>query len=259
MDRAHGRTLAPDPRESGPATIAAVTVAAVVLAASTERALADAIGQPRVRRIVDLAWAGGALPVIVVAPDPDGTVARAIAETEATWHPPAPAEGGPVGQMIHGCEAAAGDVRDTTAVLLWPARMIWVGAETVTSLIEAHGTDPESALRPSWRDEAGWPALVPLSRLDQLRLVSPSLGPNEAIDAFCGSVPSRTIELGDPGVVFDADTAEADLPPYEGPSVPAGGHVHEWGEDVEGIVDTRGEGRGLAPYPQAGPGGPADV
>ena len=32
---------------------------------------------------------------------------------------------------------------DTDAVLLWPARMTWVGPETITSLIEAHGTAPD--------------------------------------------------------------------------------------------------------------------
>jgi CTP:molybdopterin cytidylyltransferase MocA len=158
--------------------------------------------------------------------------------------------------MLHGVEVAAAEVRDTTAALLWPARMIWVGAETITSLIEAHGTDPRSVLRPSWQGEAGWPVLLPVAHLEQLRMVSPELDPVEAMDALTESAPSRTIDLGDPGVVFDASTSEADLPPYEGPAVPAGGHVHEWGEDVEGIADVPGEGRGLAPYPQAG--GPAD-
>jgi hypothetical protein len=66
------------------------------------------------------------------------------------------------------------------------------------------------------------------------------------------------IDLGDPGVVFDASTAESDLPPYEGPSVPPGGHVHEWGEHVADVSDVPGEGRALSPYPQAAPGGPAD-
>ena len=52
-----------------------MTVAAVVLSASAEGALADTLGQPRVRRLADLAWSGGALPVMVLSPDPDGAVA----------------------------------------------------------------------------------------------------------------------------------------------------------------------------------------
>jgi CTP:molybdopterin cytidylyltransferase MocA len=197
--------------------------------------------------------------VIVLAPDPDGAVAHSIAETEATWHAPAPHEDGPKGQMARGVEVATDEVRDTTAALLWPARMIWVGAETITSLIEAHGTQPDSVLRPSWRGEAGWPVLVPVAHLDRLRVISPELDPVAAMNALTSSAPARAIELGDPGVVFDASTPEADLPPYEGPAVPAGGHVHEWGEDVDGIADAPGEGRGLAPYPQAAPGGPGDA
>ncbi len=236
-----------------------MTVAAVILSASAEGALTDTLGQPRVRRLVDIAWAGGALPVVVLAPDQDGAVARAIAETEATWFGPAPAEQGPVGQMVRGIELAAAEVRDTSAALLWPARMIWVGAETITSLIEAHGVDPGTILRPSWQGEPGWPALVPLARLDDLRGIAPTLGPDEAIAALTTTAPARSLDLGDPGAVFDADTPETELPPYEGPGVPAGGHVHEWGETLGDIADVQGEGRGLAPYPQAAPGGPADV
>ena len=52
-----------------------MTVAAVILAASPESALADADGMPGVRRIVDVAWSGGATPIVVVSFDPAGAVA----------------------------------------------------------------------------------------------------------------------------------------------------------------------------------------
>ena len=61
-----------------------MTVAACILAASPDSALREVDGTPNVRRLVDLAWAGGALPVIVVAPDPDGAVAVALAGAPAT-------------------------------------------------------------------------------------------------------------------------------------------------------------------------------
>jgi hypothetical protein len=61
-----------------------VTVAAVILAASQESALADVEGQARVRRITDAAWSGGALPIVVVAADPDGRVAAAQAAAAVT-------------------------------------------------------------------------------------------------------------------------------------------------------------------------------
>lgn len=209
-----------------------MTVAAVILSATAEDALTDALGQPRVRRLVDLAWSGGALPVMVVSPDPDGVVAAALAGTEAVYGSPAPPEAGPVGQMVRGAELALAEVRETTAFLLWPARMIWVGPETITSLIEAHGAYPAAVLRPAWRAEAGWPVLVPLAHLDVLRGVARDRMPPDVIEDLLAAVPSRTLEVGDPGVVHDVGTAPADLPAYEGPPGPLAAHTHEWGADV---------------------------
>ncbi|MEX1170866.1 MAG: NTP transferase domain-containing protein [Chloroflexota bacterium] len=209
-----------------------MTVAAVILSATSEGALTDTLGQPRVRRLVDLAWSGGALPVMVVAPDPDGAVAASLAGSEAVYGSPAPAEAGPVGQMIRGAELAMVEVRDTTAVLLWPARMTWVGPETITSLIEAHGADPGTVLLPGWQGEPGWPVLVPLNHLEALRGIAPDRMPLDVVHDLVDAVPARVIEVGDPGVIHDADTSVADLPAYEGPPDPPAGHTHEWGADV---------------------------
>ena len=230
-----------------------MTVAAVILSATADGALADTLGQPRVRRLVDIAWSGGALPVVVVSPDRDGAVSAALVGSEATYGTPAAIEGGPAGQMVRGAELAMAEVSETTAVLLWPARMIWVGPETVTSLIEAHGTDPSKVLRPAWHGELGWPVLLPASTLGILASVAADRMPPDIIDDVVARSPSRSIELGDPGVHYDADTAFDDLPPYEGPSEPPAGHVHEWGDDVGRGVDedVPGEGRGLAPFSQA--------
>jgi CTP:molybdopterin cytidylyltransferase MocA len=210
-----------------------MTVAAVILSAAAQGALAPTDGQPRVRRLADIAWSGGALPVVVVCEDPDGEVTRALAHSEAIHCLPAPVEAGPAGQMVRGADLALAEVRDTTAVLLWPARMVWVGPETVTSLIEAHGLDHDLLLRPAWHGEAGWPVLLPTTHLGVLRSVSAELMPPAVVETLEARLPSRVVELGDPGVVHDADTSRADLPPYEGPPEPPGGHTHEWGEDVE--------------------------
>jgi len=209
-----------------------MTVAAVILSATTDGALADTLGQPRVRRLVDVAWSGGAMPVVVVAPDPDGAVAGTLVGSEATYGSPAPAEDGPAGQMVRGAELARAEVSETTAVLLWPARMTWVGPETVTSLIEAHGTDPSTMLRPGWHGEAGWPVLLPTAALDHLRSVRPDRMPSDVIDDLAVDMSTRLVEVGDPGVHLDADTPFADLPPYEGPPDPPAGHTHEWDDDI---------------------------
>lgn len=209
-----------------------MTVAAVILSATTEGALTDTLGQPRVRRLVDLAWSGGALPILVMSPDPDGAVAAALVGTEAVYGSPAPPEAGPVGQMIRGAQLAIDEVHDTTAVLIWPARMTWVGPETVTSLIEAHGPDPSMVLLPGWQGEPGWPVLVPVAHLDALRAITPDKMPLDVVHELVAATPARVIEMGDPGVIHDADTAAADLPAYEGPPDPPAGHTHEWGADV---------------------------
>jgi CTP:molybdopterin cytidylyltransferase MocA len=209
-----------------------MTVAAVILSASPEGALTDTLGQPRVRRLADLAWSGGALPIVVVSADPDGAVTAALANSEAIHGTPAPVETGPRGQMVRGAELAMGEVGDTTGVLIWPGRMVWVGPETITSLIEAHGTNPGAILRPAWHGDPGWPILLPTEHLDALRAVTPDRMPPAVVDDLVAAVPSRVIEMGDPGVAFDADTPLAELPAYEGPPDPPAGHTHEWGADV---------------------------
>lgn len=209
-----------------------MTVAAVILSASADGAVTPTEGQPRVRRLADIAWSGGALPVIVVSPDPDGSVAKALLGSEAVLGTPAPMEAGPAGQMLRGTELAMAEVRDTTAVLLWPARMTWVGPETVTSLIEAHGLDGTTVLRPAWQGEPGWPVLVPTAHLAVLAAVEPTRMPPDVIEDLAAAIPSRIVEVGDPGVIHDVDTSRAELPAYEGPPDPPAGHTHEWGADV---------------------------
>jgi CTP:molybdopterin cytidylyltransferase MocA len=216
-----------------------MTVAAVILSSTADGAIADTLGQPRVRRLADLAWSGGALPIVVVAPEADGAVAAALAGSEAVHGSPAPADAGPRGQMVRGCELAAAEVRDTTGFLIWPARMTWVGPETITSLIEAHGTDPGTILRPAWHGEPGWPVLLPAGHLDALRGVAPDRMPPDVIADLADAVPTRVVEVGDPGVVHDVDTPIGDLAPYEGPPDPPAGHTHEWGTDVEAEAGLR--------------------
>jgi CTP:molybdopterin cytidylyltransferase MocA len=209
----------------------AVTVAAVILAARAETALSDADGLPAVRRIADTAWSGGAIPIVAVSSDPDGTVAGALLGSEATLVEPAPVGGGPVGQICEGIDAALRLVGETDAALVWPARMTWPDPETITSLIEGHGTDPVSILRPRFDDAPGWPVLLPVACLERLRVLAADRMPDELIDDLAAAGwPVRTVDLGDPGSVSDGSVARSALSPYRGPSEPASGHVHEWGE-----------------------------
>jgi CTP:molybdopterin cytidylyltransferase MocA len=212
-----------------------VTVAAVILSSTPEGAVTPADGVPRVRRMADTAWAGGALPIVVVAADPDGSVAGALGGSVARLVPPADPAAGPAGQMAHGFRAAIAAVRETDAALLWPARLCWVDAETLTSLIEAHGVDRTAILRPAWHGTPGWPALVPTDLLAALATVAHDRMPEDVPGALAAAGHRVvSLDLGDPGCVLGAATPRADLPSYEGPPEPASGHHHEWGAAAAG-------------------------
>jgi CTP:molybdopterin cytidylyltransferase MocA len=230
-----------------------MTVAAVILAAKPESALADADGVPTVRRLADVAWSGGATPIVVVSFDPEGAVAAALAGAPVTLAEPAPPAGGPVAQIRRGVSVAGEVIHETSAALVWPARLVWVGAETVTSLIETHGLSPGVILRPTYGGEPGWPVLVPMLAADRLAGVGSNRMPDGVIDDLVAAgVPLRDVELGDPGTVYDRDTPSSELPPYQGPPEPPAAHAHEWGAALaDQPEDVPLEGPALAPYGQA--------
>lgn len=207
-----------------------MTVAALILAENPETALAPAGGTTRLRRIVDVAWSGGAVPTVVVGPDPDGRLAAALAGAEASARSDVPTPADRVAAALAGHAAATALVEETDALLLWPVEMAWVDPETITSLIEAHGAARAAVLRPAYAGRAGWPILVPRPVVEAWRALPPETSLEAAIATSGADL--RTLELGDPGTVHDAATAPEALPPYVGPLVPAAGHVHEWGEAV---------------------------
>jgi CTP:molybdopterin cytidylyltransferase MocA len=203
-----------------------VTVAAVILADPAEAALADAGGVARVRRISDAAWAGGALPTIVVVADPDGSVANALAGAAVILA--GSTDDGPLGRIVRGIEVATAEISETTAALIWPAGFCWAGPETVTSLVEAHGQAPGALIRPTYRDRPGWPALVPAAAFPIIRGLPPATAAGPLVDALLDTgMTAQNIDLGDPGTVIDGTTPRTALPPYEGPATPGGST--EWG------------------------------
>lgn len=230
-----------------------MTVAAVILSATPEGALREVDGRALVRRLAEAAWAGGGVPVVVVAADPEGAVAAALAGAQVTLAEPAPREDGPVAQICRGIDVARGLVTETEAAIVWPGRMAWVDPETLTSLIEAHGTDPEPVIRPAFEGTAGWPVLVPVGHLEALRALRPERMPDELLeDLAAAGVPFRTLEVGDPGTTHDIAIDRADLPPYAGPPEPASGHAYEWGsEAAESSDDAPLPGPTIAPWEPA--------
>jgi len=218
-----------------------VTVAAVVLASSLEDALVAAGGVAAIRRIADIAWAGGALPIVIVPEKPDdgpaleaplaGAPGVVIAEG-ADDDPAASAPPDLFARLAGGMATARDEVDGTDAALVWPGRYVHLDAETVTSLIEAHGTDRTMALIPSSDGTPGWPVLVPLAAAEVVRGLgdTPLVGLPGALRG--AGVATRVVELGDPGIVHDLATPAADLPQFTGPPEPVGTSVPDWGERV---------------------------
>jgi CTP:molybdopterin cytidylyltransferase MocA len=189
-----------------------VTVAAVILSSTAEGALAPTQGRVRVKLLVSLAAAGGAFPVIVVSPDDDREeVALALGASGAVYGLPAPHELGPAGQMVRGADLAIAESDDTTAVLIWPARMTWVRPDTIRALIAAHQAEPTTMLLPTWRADSGWPVLFSIAHLDALRAVAPDRMPPHVVADLAAVIPTRDVDLGDPGVVHDVDTPLEEL------------------------------------------------
>lgn len=230
-----------------------MTVAAVILCDSAGDALADAAGRPAARRTTETAWAGGAVPIVVVSADPDGRVALSLSGSSAILADPAPASGGLAGQMARGIQVALEAVAETSAALIWPAHLTWVDAETVTTLIEAHGLDGLACLRPTWQGAPGWPVLLPVTYLTTLTTLTTLAAPEALLAAL--EVPEaarRDIDLGDAGILIGRDTPIEQLPIFEGPSMPVA-PPPEWGAAAaEESDDSPLEGPTRAPYPSKG-------
>ena len=188
-----------------------MTVAAVIIAASAGSALAEIEGQALVRRLTDIAWSGGAVPVVVVAPDPDGEVSAVLLGAPAMLVVPSPAEVGAAAGIARGLEAARQAVTETTAGIAWPADHVWVDPETLTSLIEGHGADPDVSLRPTYRGEPGWPVLLPLAPWSLLARIGAERNREEILaDLAAAGLGSERRGPGDRLTIRRREAAPAD-------------------------------------------------
>jgi CTP:molybdopterin cytidylyltransferase MocA len=209
-----------------------VTVAAIVLVPDVETALSDADGEPAIRRLIQVAWAGGALPIVIVAPPEASPLAPATADLPVVIANAAAGQAPGIAWFALGLQAAARAVTETSAGMLWPCSHAWVDPETVTSLVEAHGAAPDRILRPAFRGQPGFPILVPAALESRLAAL-PSLRAEEAVASLVAEgLPLRVLELGDPGITYDVSTPRAGLPGYQGPEEPAAGPPPEWNADL---------------------------
>ncbi|MGD0017681.1 MAG: NTP transferase domain-containing protein [Candidatus Limnocylindrales bacterium] len=205
-----------------------MTVAAVILVPEPPVALAPADGEPALRRVAQVAWSGGALPTVVVAPEVPEEMRQAVADLGVTLASPTPDEPRGIAWFVRGMRTAIATVAETSAALLWPFKFVWVDPETVTSLVEAHGATPDAIVRPAYGGQPGFPILIPVALVDRLAALSGQHGEEAVQSLMAAGVPVRQIELGDPGIVHDIGTPRRDLPSYQGPPEPAGGPPPDW-------------------------------
>lgn len=217
-----------------------MTVAAIVLVPDAPAALADADGEPAIRRVVHAAWSGGAIPIVIVADDPAGTIADAVSDLPVKLVRPTAVPPGVV-WFLSGQRAAVAAVSETTAALLWPFRYAWVDPETVTSLVEAHGAAPDAIAQPSYGGQIGFPILVPLALADRLEAQSGRSGAEAVAAILADGAVAVVVELGDPGIVSDIATPRGSLPGYQGPPQPAGGMPPEWNAAVAATAQISDE------------------
>ena len=217
-----------------------MTVAAVVLVPDIDAALGDADGEPAIRRVAHSAWAGGALPIVIVADDPAGLLSAAVADLPVTLTSPTKGPPG-ITWFVGGLRAALTAVTETTAGLLWPFRYAWVDPETVTSLVEAHGPSPEGIVRPAYAGQSGFPILVPAVLAERLSAHAALHGEEAVAALIAEGVPARVLELGDPGIVYDLGAPRSGLPEYQGPPQPAAGPPPEWNAALGKDAQRSGE------------------
>jgi CTP:molybdopterin cytidylyltransferase MocA len=209
-----------------------MTVAAVVLVPDQAAALADADGEPAIRRLAHVAWSGGALPIVIVTSDAGGPLADSVADLPVTLVRPDAGISPGFGWFIAGMWAAVSGVTETTAALLWPFRYVWVDPETVTSLVEAHGVTPDAIVQPAFAGQPGFPVLLPAALLERMAGHGTLHGPDAVAALIAEGVPSRVLELGDPGIVTDVATPRSGLAPYQGPPQPVSGPGPEWNAEL---------------------------
>jgi CTP:molybdopterin cytidylyltransferase MocA len=194
--------------------------------------MADADGEPALRRVVRSAWAGGAMPVVAVIASATAQVSAILADLPVALVVAEAGSGPGIAWFALGLRTATVAVTEATAGLLWPCRYAWVDPETVTSLLEAHGADQDQVCRAAFAGQPGFPILIPAALEPRLAAMT-GLHGEEAIEGLIfEGVEQRILEMGDPGIVNDLATPRSSLPPYQGPSGPAGGPPPQWNAEL---------------------------
>jgi molybdenum cofactor cytidylyltransferase len=198
-------------------TVSMVTqkVTGVILAAGRSsrmgrpKALLPAGGSDTfVSALVRTMTAGGTADVLVVTRPGDVALDREIVRVaaEAASHVrrienSSALDGGQLSSIVTALAAVGDDVR---AVLIVPVDMPLIRPSTVRRLIDLFGSTQAAVLRAVRGGRHGHPVLFSRAVFDELRCADPAVGARSVVRAH-GAVD---VEVEDPGVLEDVDTAE---------------------------------------------------
>jgi hypothetical protein len=163
-----------------------MTVAALIVATQRESP------QSALERLVEVAWSGGAHPILVAGLSAGAALPSLAVESASD----APLLAGAYAQTL---------VAGTSAIVLLPLTHAGVDPETVTTLIAAHGRQPRARLAATWNGVEGVVALYPLER---------SSAPTVAVE--CGDEAAVTPSDGRTELAYEAPLADTEaLDPWE--------------------------------------------
>jgi molybdenum cofactor cytidylyltransferase len=187
-------------------------VAAIVLAAGrstrmgeVNKLLAPIGDKPMVRRVVEVALASAARPVVVVTGHEGAQVARALEGLSVSLvFNPAYARGLST-SLVTGIDALPGDCE---AVLVMLGDMPHVRSTDLDALIGAFGSgDPPPIVVPTHAGRRGNPVLWPARYFGEMRQLKGDAGAKSLLVAHAGDI--KAVELDTSAVLADVDTPEA--------------------------------------------------
>ncbi|GIL41331.1 nucleotidyltransferase family protein [Roseiterribacter gracilis] len=185
------------------------SIAALILAAGasrragTTKLVAPVGGVPMIARTVETATKSKALPIIVVV----GNDSLRVSETYAHFEVITVLSSHWSDGMSRSLAAGLGEVPpDHDGVLVLLGDMPYVQVATLNALIDAFDPALHDAVQPLYRGQPGNPVLLGRSLFDATMKLTGDKGARALLDSLGDKL--LRIEIDDPGVLRDLDTAE---------------------------------------------------
>jgi molybdenum cofactor cytidylyltransferase len=215
MDMGVGGLLAeipsrPSPREGRGETPSAPRIAAVVLAAGlssrmgANKLLADFKGEPLIRSVVRNVRSAAADRIIVVTGHESGKISSVLADMDVQFILNTEYQSGLSSSLRVGVEAAD----DADAVLVCLGDMPKIAPRSIDRLIAAFNpAEHRSIVVPTHKGELGHPVLWGQKHFARLMMLTGDRGARNLLAELTSELVE--VEVDDPGILADADTAEA--------------------------------------------------